>query len=560
MTNFVFKHVSCRKSEVINISKEKGKKKFFGKTKKTRDGNNSRGRLLLDTQSSSAGIFADFNDEASLNQTSTMTSLHNEQLLTVNAETANMRKQFELLRRTTLDELSQLPNQAKEWANVASKALTASQSEVKMLKNKLAMEMANRRKLLGEVQDLRGAVRVYCRPRPMTSHHPFEDGSSPASIISVPSHEVGLLHREIVLQNGIAGPMSFDFDRMFTSNTTQRDIYAEMEELVLSSLDGYNSCLVAFGQNGCGKTHSLIGDFSIIRNGETNDEPNVEISDCGIHLLAMQQIFTVSKKRRERFQDYFTMTIVEIHDEKIIDSVADTDIALSSGQIVKDSDKYNASNSQTSSSKNDRKLEIRTNIDGETIVQGLITVPVKSYEDVEEVWKQSLAQRAKRVEQLGKKLHSYEASTHVIVTLRVVSTNSVTGVGTVGKVQFVDLAASDVIPKRGSTSSKSKSTPMDNMLAPIGNTNEWKYANKSIAQLADVVNARYQFSRTAPYRNSTLTHLLNDSLESDTKVLLLACVSSDARDLQNTANTMRFAAKMKKVIVGKATKHTVSFA
>mmetsp|Transcript_21592 Transcript_21592/g.32368 ORF Transcript_21592/g.32368 Transcript_21592/m.32368 type:complete len:255 (-) Transcript_21592:2019-2783(-) len=254
------------------------------------------------------------------------------------------------------------------------------------------------------------------------------------------------------------------------------------------------------------------------------------------------------------------MTIVEIHDEKIIDLVGETDIALSSGQIMRDNDKTSASNSQTTSSKNDRKLEIRTNIDGETIVQGLVSVPVKSYKDVEEVWKQSLAHRAKRVEQLGKKMHSYEASTHTIVTLRVVSTNSVTGLGTVGKVQFVDLAASDVIPKRASTSSKSRSTPMDNMLAPIGNTNEWKYANKSIAQLADVVNARYQFSRSVPYRNSTLTHLLSDSLESDTKVLLLACVSSDARDIQNTANTMRFAAKMKKVIVGKATKHTVSFA
>ena len=551
-----------RKSEILIAAKEKSKKKFFGKSKKPRDMSNSSGRLLLESESSSALVYANYNDDTPQNPPGTTTPLHSQQLLQIHAETADMKKQFELLRRTTIDELQQLPNQAKVWANAASKALLASQTEVTMLKNRLAMEMANRRKLLGEVQDLRGSVRVYCRPRPITSHNLLEDGTSPVSIISVPSHEVGLLHRELIPQTGNTSPMSFDFDRMFTSNTTQRDVYAEMEELVLTSLDGYNSCLMAFGQNGCGKTHSLVGDFSITQSDGVEGEPRVEILDRGIHLLAMQQIFTVSNRRHDRFQDSFTMTMVEIHDEKLTDLMAETDIAISNGHIIRENDRSRSgSNSHTTGSKLEKKLEIRTNIDGETIVQGLVSVPIESYEDVEQVWKQSLSQRAKRVQQMGKKLRSYEASTHIIITLQVVSTNSITGVGTIGKVQFIDLAASDVVPRRSSMSSKSRSTtPMDNILAPIGNTNEWKFANKSITQLSDVVNARYQFSRSVPYRNSTLTHLLLDSLESDTKVLLLACVSSDAKDLQNTANTMRFAAKMKKVIVGKATKHTVSFA
>ncbi len=539
---------------MATLTKDKGKKNFFGKTKKSRDNNyHSRGRLLLDSQSSSTGTFRIFEEES--NRAITMTPMNSEQLLKIYAETADMRKQFELLRRTTIEEMKQLPNQASEWASVASKALNASQTEIAMLKSKLAMEMANRKKLLVEVQDLRGTVRVYCRPRPITTSCSTKEGQKQiSSILSVPSHEVGLLHREFVVKNGPTHPMSFDFDRMFTSNASQRDIYAEMEELVLTTLDGYNSCLLAFGQNGCGKTHSLFGDFKISLGASAEEEPQVEITDHGIHLLAMQQIFTVSKKRRERFQDSFTLTIVEIYDEKLTDLVASTEMGLAhldSKNISSDASRLNQEN----------KLEIRTNIDGETIVQGLIAIPIESYEDVENVWKQSLAQRAKRVQQRGRKLRSYEASAHVIATLHVTSINSVTGVGTLSKVQFVDLAASDVVPRRSSHSYRSRSTtPTDNILAPIGNSNEWKFANKSIAQLADVVNARYQFSRSVPYRNSTLTHLLQDSLEADTKVLLLACVSSDAKDLQNTANTMRFAAKMKKVMIGKATKHTMSFA
>jgi len=569
------------KNDMLYVSKDKSKKKLFGKARHTGRDGSFRGRLLLDSTSSSMANLVECADDASPTKSCDMTSMHSEQISKIHSEATAMKKQFELLRRSTIDELKQLPDQARQWASVASNALLASQTEVSVLKQKLAMEMSNRRKLLSEVQDLRGAVRVYCKARPVTMHKILDDGTfhqSPTSIISVPSHEIGLLHREAVVKGGQVNPMSFEFDRMFPSSATQKDVYGEMEELVLSSLDGYNSCLMAFGQNGCGKTRSLIGDFSIgysdVDKNSADVDPTVEITECGAHLIALQQIFTISEQRRSRFQDSFTLTILEINDEKIIDLVAETDIAELKGQelgiggkhdyVRKGSEIGSASNSQidekTASSKQSKRLEIRTNVDGETFVQGLVSVPISSYEDVLEIWKQSLSKRAKRVQNRGQKLRSYEASSHLIATLQVVSTNAVTGVGTVGKVQFVDLAASDVVPRRSSFSSKSKSTSMDAMLAPVGNTNEWRFANRSISQLVDVVNARYQFSRSVPYRNSTLTHLLLDSFEGDTKVLLLACVSSDAKDLQNTANTLRFATKMRKVIIGKATKHVVSFA
>lgn len=101
---------------------------------------------------------------------------------------------------------------------------------------------------------------------------------------------------------------------------------------------------------------------------------------------------------------------------------------------------------------------------------------------------------------------------------------------------------------------------MDNILASVGNKHEWKFQNKSISTLADVIDARVNFSRNVPYRNSTLTHVLRDALEADTKTMLLVCVKSDAESLQNTANSLRFASKTRKVVIGKATKHHVSVA
>lgn len=77
-----------------------------------------------------------------------------------------------------------------------------------------------------------------------------------------------------------------------------------------------------------------------------------------------------------------------------------------------------------------------------------------------------------------------------------------------------------------------------------------------MATFSEVITARSQFQRKVPYRNATITHLLSDSLEADTKVVLVACVSSDLQDLQETACALKFAQTVRKVIVGKATKHT----
>ena len=105
----------------------------------------------------------------------------------------------------------------------------------------------------------------------------------------------------------------------------------------------------------------------------------------------------------------------------------------------------------------------------------------------------------------------------------------------------MDLAGSDlVLQKQGSKNKKNSSIlSSDGILSGVGSNNEWKLTNKSLGTLHEVVNARRQFMRSVPYRNSTLTHLLRDSLDADTKVLLMVCVSSDEQDLQVRYSLMK---------------------
>lgn len=440
-------------------------------------------------------------------------------------------------------------------------------SEVALLKEKLALESAARRKLLHEVQDLRGVVRVYCRPK---ASPPGVKG-----ILSIPSQETLLLH-----PYDDEPPVSFKFDRVFSPEVEQREVYNEIEELCLSVLDGFNICLLAHGQRGTGKTYSLLGDVDYTSEKSTGSQfVNTEIKDQGIHLKTIQQLFSISEHRSERYQDTFALEIVEVHNERLHDLLSGTEIGESRGQVIMEDSRATThrsrrgmsmddgsaggppqlSNSHSVSSKQGStmtKLEIRTNHNGDTVVQGLLSVEVRSFEDVYNVWKQCLSQRATRLAEQGADLAEYEASSHVIATLTVTSTNIATGMGSVGKIKFVDLAGADLVHRRGSEQ-KLCLTP-DSSADRSNSNNDWRYANRSLATLNDVINCRSQFMRSVPYRNSTLTHLLRDNLEADTKVLLLLCVSAQPKDLQETACALRFASGMRKVSIGKATKHSLS--
>jgi kinesin family protein C2/C3 len=269
-----------------------------------------------------------------------------------------------------------------------------------------------------------------------------------------------------------------------------------------------------------------------------------------VQLQAIQQLFTIAGHRSDRYRDAFSMTMVEVRDEKLFDLLAGTPSAERSGEIVVSETRGSAKGREDMTGWRNGKLEIRTNIDGNTIVQGLVSVPLGSFEDALALWQESIASRADRLGRHGRR-------TNIIATVHITSVNIATGVGTEGKLQFVDMAASDIMPNGKKKAGDENSSP-NKKGSPEGTDDETQFANRSIDAFNDVVNARCQFDRSVPYRNSTLTHLLRDSLEADAKVLLVCCVSGEKSDVDNTAAALKFASRMQKVSIGKATKHIAS--
>lgn len=441
-------------------------------------------------------------------------SVPTELYLQLQEEALHLRHEFELLKKSTADHLEKLPGSADRWASQISQVMLSSQTEVTRLQEKLALESAARRKILHEVQDLRGSIRVYCRPRP----------NGPNGRLTLPSQETIMLKQSDDMEMGT----SFEFDRVFDPQTKQQEVFAEIEEVCLGVLDGYRICLMALGPEGCGKTSTMIG------------KPE---SNHGIKFLTLKQLFSIAKQRDDRYKDKFSLSIVEVFNERLIDLVSATPTGGERGQQVNAQLRSNRKKKTPSVATDDdttnkqSRLEIRTDVNGETIVQGATTLDVDSFEDVELIWKECVDTRARKAEELGMKLSEYEASCHLIITVKVLSTNITTGVTTAGKIQFADLA--------GVVIENTDDSPSD-----------WKFSNRSLETLRECVEARIQFERSVPYRTSTLTHLLRDNLEADTKMIVIACVS--AEKVEQSLATLKFASRMRRVFIGRATRHTVT--
>ena len=190
-------------------------------------------------------------------------------------------------------------------------------------------------------------------------------------------------------------------------------------------------------------------------------------------------------------------------------------------------------------------LDVRETPDHQTYVDGLTTRLIASTDD------------ALRWIERGNDNRRVAATAHNVVSSRShgviqVTVERKTGSGvTVSRLSLVDLAGSEKYDSatHGSSSRDGKSK-----------REEMSAINKSLSTLALVVNALTQqqqccstnpAARTPaahiPYRNSTLTHLLKDSLGGHSKAAIIACVNPAVDAAYESTNTLKWASNAKHV-------------
>ncbi|XP_031179754.1 centromere-associated protein E isoform X9 [Sander lucioperca] len=287
---------------------------------------------------------------------------------------------------------------------------------------------------------------------------------------------------------------SFGFDRVFTSDETTNQLYQDIAKpLVVSSVEGYNGTIFAYGQTSSGKTFTMMGSS---RNP-------------GVIPLAVEDVFqTITKFPNKEF--LLRVSYMEIYNETVSDLLVD-------------------------SSKR-KPLEVRETINKNIFVSDLTEELVTSSaqalawirkgEKNRHYEKTSMNQRSSRSHAIFRMiLESREKSDPA-------SGENADGAILVSNLNLVDLAGSERASQTGAEGARFK---------------EGCNINRSLFVLGQVIKKLTDESQKGftNYRDSKLTRILQNSLGGNAKTVIICTITPATLD--ETLSTLQFASTAKKM-------------
>ncbi|XP_047327314.1 kinesin-like protein KIN-14K isoform X1 [Impatiens glandulifera] len=350
--------------------------------------------------------------------------------------------------------------------------------------------LADNRKLHNEVQELKGNIRVYCRVRPFIPGQKAKD-----SIVDYVGEfgELGVLNPA---KPGKDGQRVFKFNKVYSTDATQVQVYSDIQPLIRSVLDGFNVCIFAYGQTGSGKTYTMTGP-----DGASE-------ADRGVNYRSLDDLFQISQTRNTSFSYEIGVQMVEIYNEQVRDLL-----------------------SNDAGSKNLAVLST-PQANGLAVPDASMHI-VKAANNVLEFMQTGLNNRAKSATSMNER----SSRSHSILSIHSRGTDLKSGSLLRGSLHLVDLAGSERIDRSEATGDRLK---------------EAQHINKSLAALGDVIFALAQKSAHVPYRNSKLTQVLQSSLGGHAKTLMFVQLNPEGISYTESMSTLKFAERVSGVELGGA--------
>jgi len=334
-------------------------------------------------------------------------------------------------------------------------------------------------------------VRVVLRARPTANfaneNFQFNEGSDSVDMRLPKEEAAGAVNNQ-------QESWHFKVDKVLVNASQEQVFDTCAADVVKSVMDGYNGTILAYGQTGAGKTHTMTGG-------------HVGFADRGIVPRAISKIYSEAAARPEN-NITIRLSYAEIYNELMFDLLTDIGVSEQSGELA-----------------------IAEDARGNIQVRGLSQPVAGTEEEALHTFFQGDTNRHVAEHALNKG----STRSHCIFTIHVESRSRVESSEKVifSKLHLIDLAGSERVKKTGSDGVVLK---------------EATYINKSLTFLEQVVVALGNKHRDhVPYRQSKLTHMLKDSIGGNCKTTMVANVWPEANKLEETASTLRFATRMMRV-------------
>jgi kinesin family protein 11 len=268
-------------------------------------------------------------------------------------------------------------------------------------------------------------------------------------------------------------------------------------------LSGYNCTVFAYGQTGTGKTHTMEGDLTALMGTYS--------TEAGIIPRTLYRLFHTLELSRDEYSVH--ASFVELYNEELRDLLSDdTPQPLVGG----------------SNGTGLRMFEDKTR---GVVIQGLEDMPMRDAEHGLRLLRKGSQKR----QIAATKCNESSSRSHCVFSLTVhikETTPKGEDVLRTGKLNLVDLAGSENIGRSGAANKQAREAGM---------------INQSLLTLGRVINALVEKSSHVPYRESKLTRLLQESLGGRTKTCIIATVSPERHNLEETLSTLDYALRAKSI-------------
>ena len=338
------------------------------------------------------------------------------------------------------------------------------------------------------------------------------------------------------------------FDRVLSQNSTQKDVFTFVKPCIQLIKQGINCTILAYGQTGSGKTYTMFGGEWAMNDNSTDYKNRKNFNKDKYNFILNEELMIdpfsptngiIPNLIMSLFQTYandsniiITCSYIQIYNEKVYDLLIDEEEEENEQKV--DFDLTPGIGKKTKDMPIKQKpLKIKYDKKNGVILEGVNEIRTPNFYDIFELLRQGEINR--KIRQTKRNEMSSRSHTIFIINIQNEKLN------VVSKIKLCDLAGSERYDSRESY----KKLHFDEMvninksLLILGNVIHALGANNNLEMTDN--KSRRQRKIFAPYKDSKLTQILEDSLGGNSVTYLLATISPCEENFEETLSTLKFA-------------------